>query len=133
MGQLSFSSSNDHVADSNEHLSTRCTLHSAGHGIAPTVGLNASNMAWDKATMTEVRGTRVRLQTPAGSAYFWNHDPQRLEFLGDPKASQVGAAAPELLWNANQKLLGLRDGQHFYLAHLSDQPLDGCEPASSIS
>lgn len=133
MGQLSFSSSNADAETNKERVGPRCTLHTPGHGIVPAVGINASNMVWEKATVTDQRGTRLRLQTVAGSAYFWNHDPQRLEFLGNPKASQKRAATPELLWNAHHKLLGLRDGQHFYLAHLSDQPLDGCETASSLS
>lgn len=140
MGQLSFSSSTADAETSKERVGARCILHTAGHGIVPAVGMNASNMVWEKATVTARRGTRLRLQTADGAFYFWHHDPQRVAYLcapeeGENPDSQTDgeAATTELLWNSTYKLLGRRFDHGFALAHLSDKPLDGCELASSLS
>lgn len=140
MGQLSFSSSNADAETNKERVGTRCILHTPGHGIVPAVGMNASNMVWEKATVTAHRGTRLRLQTADGASYFWHHDPQRVAYLCAPEAGENPysethgeAATTELLWNSTYKLLGRRFNRSFALAHLSGEPLDGCELASSLS
>lgn len=114
----------------NVPLSQRCTLHSAGHGIVPAIGINASNMTWQEATIMAVRGTRVQLKIDGQSRNFWNHDSARLfEFLGvtdgqmrDTAGEKKDAGAPVLLWNEERKLLGLRDGKIFSISHLSPEP-----------
>lgn len=118
-------------------LSQRCILHSAGHGIVPAIGINASNMTWQEATIMDVRGTRVKLKIDGQSRYFWNHDSTRLFEFFDATKGQVGsasgerkeAAAPALLWNEEHQLLGLRQEGSFSLSHLSSEPLTACVTA----
>lgn len=121
----------------NVPLSQRCTLHSAGHGIVPAIGINASNMTWQEATIMSVRGTRMQLKIDGQSRYFWNHDSTRLfEFLSatdgqvrDASGKRKDAGAPVLLWNEEHQLLGLRDGKVFSLDHLSGASLTACTTA----
>ncbi|MGH1977170.1 hypothetical protein [Rothia sp. L_38] len=123
----------------NVPLSQRCTLHSAGHGIVPAIGINASNMTWQEATIIAVRGTRVQLKIDGQSRYFWNHDSTRLfEFLSatdgqvrSASGERKDAGAPVLLWNEEHKLLGLREGKIFSLSHLSPEPLTVCVTAEN--
>lgn len=117
----------------------RCILHSAGHGIVPAVGINASKMTWQEATIMAVRGTHVQLKINGQSRNFWNHDSARLfEFLGatdghvrDASGERKDAGAPVLLWNEEHQLLGLRDGKIFSLSHLSPEPLTACVTAEN--
>ncbi|WP_237234546.1 hypothetical protein [Rothia nasisuis] len=121
----------------NAALKQRCILHSAGHGIVPAVGINASNMTWQEATIMAVRGTRVQLKINGQSRYFWNHDSARLfEFLKatdgqvrDASGERKDASAPLLLWNEEHQLLGLRAEATFRLSHLSSEPLTACVTA----
>ncbi|WP_237223383.1 hypothetical protein [Rothia nasimurium] len=123
----------------NVPLSQRCTLHSAGHGIVPAIGINASNMTWQEATIMAVRGTRVQLKIDGQSRNFWHHDSARLfEFLGatdgqvrDASGERRDAGAPLLLWNEEHQLLGLRDDKIFSLSHLSPEPLTACVTAEN--
>ncbi|MEX3632494.1 hypothetical protein [Rothia sp. LK2492] len=139
MSQLSFSSSNADAETSKDTVGTRCILHTAGHGIVPAVDINASNKLWEKATVLEQRGTRLKLQTADGAAYFWHHDPQRIAYLCAPEGgdnqdieSDEKAAAPVLLFSSSHKLLGRRIEGSFPQAHLSDEPLDACELAPML-
>lgn len=123
----------------NVSLSQRCTLHSAGHGIVPAVGINASKMTWQEATIMAVRGTHVQLKINGQSRNFWNHDSTRLfEFLSatdgqvrDASGKRKDAGAPVLLWNEEHQLLGLRDGKIFSVSHLSPKPLTACVTAEN--
>lgn len=123
----------------NVSLSRRCTLHSAGHGIVPAVGINASKMTWQEATIMAVRGTHVQLKINGQSRNFWNHDSTRLfEFLSatdgqvrDASGERKDAGAPVLLWNEEHQLLGSRDGKIFCLSHLSTEPLTACVTAEN--
>lgn len=106
---------------------SRCIIHAPGHGVTPSLGLNASNMTWQKVSMTELRGTRVRLSIGGENRFFWSHDTERLRvFLRKTDESVQGDSALPLLWSPSSNLLGVREGRYFSLVHLAEQPLDYC-------
>lgn len=106
---------------------SRCTIHAPGHRVTPSLGLNASNMTWQKVSMTELQGSRVRLSIGGENRFFWSHDTERLSvFLRKTDESAQGDSALPLLWSPSHNLLGVREGKSFYLVHLAERPLDYC-------
>lgn len=111
---------------------SRCTICAPGHGVTPSLGLNASNMTWRRVSMTELRGTRVHLSIGGENRLFWSHDAERLSvFLRKTDESVQGDSALPLLWNPGNNLLGVREGKSFYLVHLAERPLDYCSYSDS--
>lgn len=121
-----------HQRDSHSIPVSRCTIHAAGHRVTPSLGLNASKMTWQKVSMTELRGSRVRLSIGGENRFFWNHDTERLNvFFRKTDESALGDSALPLLWSPSHNLLGVREGKSFYLVHLAEQPLDYCSYSDS--
>lgn len=111
-----------------------CRSYAPGHGLPAAVGMNAHCLAWVPAQIREVRANRVRLLTPSGYAYYFNHDAERLrwfEKLADGLEDSADAGEG-LVWNEGQSLLGYRhvdeEGRTgTYLLRLSPSPLGPCD------
>lgn len=49
-------------------------------------------LAWVPARIEEVRANRIRLLTPFGEAYYFNHDVERLRWFEQLAAEAEGAS-----------------------------------------
>lgn len=130
MGQISLSPSSSTAIPVPKN---GCRSYTPGHGLPVAVGMNAHCLAWVPTRIEEVRANRIRLLTPSGEAYYFNHDVERLHWF-EKLAVEAEVAADvgeRLVWNESQHLLGFRHPDEYgrtetYLLRLSPTPLGAC-------
>lgn len=103
-----------------------CHRYSQGHKIHP-IQMRAANrgrQSWKPATITEVEGNTITLESGGTELRLWNHDAPLLSRMRDVAVIDPHAVVE---WIPIYQLLSVTLGDRALVVYLSDQPHTQCE------